>query len=124
VATIFRRTYNDGDFIGIRFIDSMTSKDVTLSVRAKFTIKKDNICATSKDACVYLEDTLVVQTKIVNRRTARLPFKTNEWEVLVAQGMDLSLVCMPNTDETRSNADTDRRRRSQCTLQSYFLRSQ
>lgn len=92
VATIFRRTYPDGDYVGIRFVDSTSGRDVNLSVRAKFTVKKDNDCATSKDVCIYIENTLVIQTKMVNRYTARVPFKTNEWEVFVAQGMDLSLV--------------------------------
>ena len=94
VATIFHRIYPDGEFFGIRFIDSVSSRDVNLSVRAKFTTKKDNDCATSKDVCVYIEDELVIQTKMVNRYTARVPFKTNEWEVFVAQGMDTSLVSM------------------------------
>jgi hypothetical protein len=93
VATIFHRTYNDGDYVGIRYIDSTTGRDVNLSVRAKFTIKRDDACATSKDVCIYIDDKLVIQTKMVNRYTARVPFKTNEWEVFVAQGMDLSLVC-------------------------------
>lgn len=93
MATIFRRCYHDGDYIGIRFVDSASGRVVTLSVRAKFTVKKDDNCAASKDVCVYIDDTLVIQTKMVNRYTSRVPFKTNEWEVLVAQGMDLSLVC-------------------------------
>lgn len=100
VATIFRREYPDGDYIGIRFIDSTSGRDVTLSVRAKFTVKKDDHCATSKDACIYIDDTLVVQTKMVNRYTARVPFKANEWELSVAQGMDLSLVSHPINERT------------------------
>ena len=92
VATIFRREYPDGDYFGIRFIDFTSGRDMTLSVRAKFTVKKDDHCATSKDVCIYIDDTLVVQTKMVNRYTARVPFKANEWEILVAQGIDLSLV--------------------------------
>lgn len=95
VATIFRRGYSEGDYVGIRFIDSMTGRDVNLTVRAKFTAKKDAQCTTSKDVCVYYEDTLVIQTKMVNRKMARVPFKTNEWEVHVAQGMDSSLVSLP-----------------------------
>lgn len=92
VATMFRREEPGGDFVGIRFIDTQTGRDVTLSVRTKFTAKKDNKCATSKDVCVYYEDKLIMQTKMVNRYMARVPFKENEWEVHVAQGVDMSLV--------------------------------
>jgi hypothetical protein len=92
VATIFRRTYNDGNYVDIRFVDSTSGRDINLSVRAKFTDKKDDGCATSKDVCIYIDDKLVIYTKMVNRYTSRVPFKTNEWEVFVAQGMDLSLV--------------------------------
>jgi hypothetical protein len=125
VATIFRRCYNDADYIGIRFVDSASGRDVTLSVRGKFTVKKDDKCATSKDVCVYVDDTLVIQTKMVNRYTSRVPFKTNEWEVFVAQGMDLSLVCH-RIYEYNCSQDTNfsRPQRSQCISQSYFVRSQ
>jgi hypothetical protein len=92
VAQIFCRLYDDGGSVSMCFIDSMTGRDVTVSVRAKFTTRKDESCATRKDVCMYLDDALVVQTKMVNRYTARLPFKTNEWDVFVTQGMDLSLV--------------------------------
>lgn len=95
VATMFRREQPGGDFVGIRFIDALTGQDVTLSVRAKFTTKKDDQCATSKDVCLYYEDKLIIQTKMVNRYMARVPFKENEWDVYVAQGVDTSLVCLP-----------------------------
>lgn len=92
VATMFRREQPGGDFVGIRFIDAPTGNDVTLSVRAKFTAKKDDQCATSKDVCVYYEDKLIIQTKMVNRYMSRVPFKENEWDVHVAEGVDMSLV--------------------------------
>jgi hypothetical protein len=93
VGTIFRRSHGqEGDYVGIRFVDDTTDREVTLSVRAKFTTKKDDQCLTSKDVCVYHDDALVVQTKMIKRYMARIPFRDNEWDVHVAQGFDKSLV--------------------------------
>jgi hypothetical protein len=93
VGTIFRRSYGqEGDYVGIRFVDDTTEREVDLSVRAKFTVKKDDQCSTSKDVCVYYDDKLVVQTKMIKRYMSRIPFKDNEWDVHVAQGFDISLV--------------------------------
>jgi hypothetical protein len=82
----------EGDYIGIRFVDGTTDQESTLSVRAKFTVKKEEKCLTSKDVCVYYGDALVVQTKMIKRYMSRVPFRDNEWDVHVAQGFDKSLV--------------------------------
>ena len=96
VGTIFRRSHGqEGDYVGIRFIDNTTDREVNLSVRAKFTVKKDDQCSTSKDICVYYDGTLVAQTKMIKRYMSRIPFKDNEWDVHVAQGFDKSLVDFP-----------------------------
>jgi hypothetical protein len=96
VGTIFRRSHGqEGDYVGIRFVDDTTDREVNLSVRAKFTVKKDDQCSTSKDVCVYYDGTLVVQTKMIKRYMSRIPFKDNEWDVHVAQGFDKSLVGFP-----------------------------
>lgn len=105
VATMFRREQPWGDFVGIRFIDAVSGRDVTLSVRSKFTEKRDDQCATSKDVCVYYDDKLVMQTKMVNRYAARVPFKENEWDVHVARGMDKSLVGLPDQTVCGSTSD-------------------
>lgn len=125
VATIFRRIGSEGEYVGIRFIDSTTDRDVTLSVRAKFTAKQDDQCATSKDVCVYHDGDLVLQTKMINRYTARVPFKTNEWEVHVAQGMDTALVCMITMNKKWLDANPlNRHQRSRCISPSSFAKSQ
>jgi len=92
VGTMFRRSHGEGDYVGIRFVDDTSGREVTISVRAKFTAKKDDHCLTSKDVCLYHDDTLVVQTKMIKRYMARVPFRDNEWDVHVAQGFDRSLV--------------------------------
>ena len=93
VGTIFHRSHGpEGDYVGIRFVDDTTDQESTLSVRAKFTLKKDAQCLTSKDVCVYYGDTLVVQTKMIKRYMSRIPFRDNEWDVHVAQGFDRSFV--------------------------------
>ena len=93
VGTIFRRSHGqEGEYVGIRFVDGTTDQESTLSVRAKFTVKKDDQCLTSKDVCVYYGDTLVVQTKMIKRYMSRIPFRDNEWDVHVAHGFDKSFV--------------------------------
>lgn len=92
VGAISRRPNGQGDYVGIRFVDDTSGREVTLSVRAKFTTKKDDQCSTRKDVCLYYDDTLVVQTKMIKRHMARVPFRDNEWDVHVAQGFDRSLV--------------------------------
>lgn len=103
VGTIFRRSHGEGDYVGIRFVDEASGREVTLSVRAKFTVKKDEQCATSKDVCLYYADALVVQTKMIKRYMARVPFRDNEWDVHVAQGFDGSLVGSSSVDVWISN---------------------
>jgi hypothetical protein len=94
VGKIIRRSHGrEGETVGIGFVDDASGREVILSVRGKFTTKKDEQCATSKDVCVYYDDTLVVQTKMIKRYMSRVPFKDNEWDVHVAQGFDGSLVC-------------------------------
>jgi hypothetical protein len=93
VGTIFRRSHGqEGDYVGIRFVDDTTDREVNLSVRAKFTVKKADQCLTSKDVCLYYDGALVVQTKMIKRYMARMPFKDKEWDLHVAQGFDKSLV--------------------------------
>jgi hypothetical protein len=81
-----------GEYIGIRILDGTTDQESSLSVRAKFTAKKDDQCLTSKDVCVYYGDALAVQTKMIKRYMSRVPFRDNEWDIHVAQGFDKSLV--------------------------------
>ncbi|KAM0716438.1 hypothetical protein Q7P37_007883 [Cladosporium fusiforme] len=91
-ARFNRRRSPNGDTLVIRFLNAETSKEVTLAVRGKTTlVKAGEQCASSKDASVYLDDRLVMQTNILDGKTARLPFKTNEWEISIAQGFDESL---------------------------------
>lgn len=45
-----------------------------------------------KNTYVYQGEDLVIQVRLVNLATLYMPFKTNEWDVHVAQGMDLALV--------------------------------
>jgi hypothetical protein len=93
VGTLFRRSHGqEGDYVGIRFVDDTTEREVNLSVRAKFTVKKGDQSLTSKDVCLYYDGTLAVQTKMIKRYMARMPFKDKEWDLHVAQGFDKSLV--------------------------------
>lgn len=94
VAKLFHRSRGEGDgsYVGIRFVDAVTEREISLSTRAKFTATKDEQCASSKDVCIYHDGDLIMQTKMINRYMARLPFKDNEWDVHVAQGVDLSFV--------------------------------
>lgn len=94
-AKLFHRSRDQShgsSYVGIRFIDAMTEREITLSTRGKFTATKDEQCATSKDVCIYHEGELIMQTKMLKRYMSRVPFKENEWDVHVAQGFDLSLV--------------------------------
>lgn len=92
-ARIVRRISANGDTLVVRFDNAETAEEVALAVRGKNTlVKGGKQCASSKDASVYLGDQLVMQTNIADALTARVPFKTNEWDVHIAQGFDESLV--------------------------------
>jgi hypothetical protein len=45
-----------------------------------------------RDTCVYRGDDLVMQVRFVNYVTSYVPFSSNQWDVVVAEGFDLSLV--------------------------------
>jgi hypothetical protein len=45
-----------------------------------------------RDTCVYRGDDLVMQVRFVNYITSYVPFSGNQWDVVVAEGFDLSLV--------------------------------
>ena len=45
-----------------------------------------------RDTCVYCGDDLVMQVRFVNYITSYVPFSSNQWDVVVAEGFDLSLV--------------------------------
>lgn len=45
-----------------------------------------------KNALVYHGEDIVMQVRFVQLLTAYVPFKSNEWDVYIAKGMDLSLV--------------------------------
>jgi hypothetical protein len=45
-----------------------------------------------RDTCVYRGDDLVMQVRFVNYVTNYVPFSSNQWDVVVAEGFDLSLV--------------------------------
>lgn len=95
VATFTRRKSPNGDTLVLRFEASETGEEVTLVVRGKTSlIRAGEECVSSKDASVYWGDRLVVQTNIVDGKTARVPFKANEWDVSVAGGFDGSLVSL------------------------------
>lgn len=47
-----------------------------------------------KNTCVYRGKDLVMQVRSVSAATFYIPGVSNEWDVNVAQGMDLSLVCI------------------------------
>lgn len=45
-----------------------------------------------RDTCVYRGDDIVVQMRLVRYITTCVPFSSNQWDVVVAKGFDLSLV--------------------------------
>jgi hypothetical protein len=45
-----------------------------------------------RDTCVYRGDDLVMQVRFVNYVTSYVPFSINQWDVVIAEGFDLSLV--------------------------------
>ena len=45
-----------------------------------------------RNTSVYRGDDLVMQVRFVNYATSYVPFSSNQWEVNVAEGMDLALV--------------------------------
>lgn len=45
-----------------------------------------------KNTYVYRGEDLVMQVRLVNMATVYIPFASNEWDVHVAQGMDMSVV--------------------------------
>lgn len=45
-----------------------------------------------RNTYVYRGDELVMQVRLVNYATSYVPFSSNEWDVSVAEGMDLLLV--------------------------------
>lgn len=49
-----------------------------------------------KNTYVYLGEDLVMQARLVNMATVYIPFTSNEWDVHVAQGMDMSIVSFPS----------------------------
>lgn len=57
--------------------------DVKLEVRGQDIWKRN--------ALVYRGEEIVMQARFVNLLTCYVPFKSNEWDVYVAEGMDLSL---------------------------------
>lgn len=97
-ARFFRKRTPNGDTLTLSFRNSETGEDVALAIRGKTSlIKAGEQCVSSKDSSVYLDDRLVVQTRILDGKKARVPFKTNEWDVHVAQGFDESLVSLNYT---------------------------
>lgn len=45
-----------------------------------------------RNTCVYFGDQVVVQVRFVNYVTSYVPFASNQWDVVVAEGFDLALV--------------------------------
>ena len=45
-----------------------------------------------RNTCVYFGDEVVVQVRFVNYVTSYVPFASNQWDVVVAEGFDLALV--------------------------------
>lgn len=48
-----------------------------------------------RNTCVYYGSELAMQVRFVNYITSYVPFSSNQWDVAVAKGFDLSLVSLP-----------------------------
>lgn len=64
--------------------DSLLEPEIKLEVRGQDIWKKN--------ALVYCGEDIIMQVRLVHLYTCYVPFKSNEWDVYVAKGMDLSLV--------------------------------
>lgn len=64
---------------------STADEDTKLEIRGQDIWKRDTL--------IYYGNDVVMQLKFVNYITTYVPFSSNQWDVAVPQGFDLSLVC-------------------------------
>jgi hypothetical protein len=56
----------------------------------KLEIRRQDVW--KRDTCIYRGDDLVMKVRFMNYVTSFVPFSSNQWDVVVAEGFDLSLV--------------------------------
>jgi hypothetical protein len=71
-------------------VDVYVKNAARANEETKLEIRGQDSC--QRDTCVYRGDDLVMQVRFVNYITSRVPFSSNQWDVVVAEGFDLSLV--------------------------------
>jgi hypothetical protein len=110
VLELWRNPTGDESYVG--HLNNGTSPPLAV-VAPRKTVSKDKVDVYAKNAAredqetklevrgqdvwkrntlVYWGDNLVMQLRFVNYVTSYVPFASNQWNVVVAQGLDLSLV--------------------------------
>jgi uncharacterized protein YxjI len=111
VLELWRNHVGDESYIGIPNIASLPLATVAprpAKVRDRVDVFAKNAARANEETklevrgqdiwkrntCVYRGDDLIMQVRFVNYITSYVPFSSNQWDVVVAEGFDLSLVSL------------------------------
>jgi hypothetical protein len=81
-------------------VDVYAKNAARANERTKLEVRGQDIW--KRNTCVYRGDDLIMQVRFVNYITSCVPFSSNQWDLVVARGFDLSLVSFAFDDAVLS----------------------
>ena len=81
-------------------VDVYAKNAARANERTKLEVRGQDIW--KRNTCVYRGDDLIMQVRFVNYITSYVPFSSNQWDLVVARGFDLSLVSFSFDDAVLS----------------------